>query len=565
MIKSMEFIHYRNLKNIEFNFSKGINIISGVNGTCKSSILYLISNSFKSLNKTNTWIKDKNSIDIIKSINKNFNPKIESLTKGDKTYNNPAPGTNGVLLKCSYFDGTSLDFRRHNSTNNSNHRFSIKPPYKKGTNQSLNAIPIIYLGLFRLYPFGEFENDSQIKSVTKELPDIYKEELSDLYYSFTGVKIVFEKHKIIGNIKVRSDFKSKLSENDSNTISSGIDSNTISSGEDNLLIILNSLVSLKYYYESIDTFRDVESILLIDELDASLHPDFQIKLYKIFKEYSELYKIQIFFTTHSLTLIKYLLEKKANLFYLLKGNNYVYLMEDPDINQITMNLNDVTRKEIYLDNKIPIISEDAEARTFLKEIFNYYNKTSNINLESFFYLSNSKLGSDNIISIFKDPNLKRTALRAVAVLDGDKNNKSDLSNHIIILPGEKSPEDLFFEYSKLLYNNNVGYFWNNSVLQSEGYFPDFYRNNILEKIENITKTINELISKDEPTKGVKRKMAKDIFNEYNVFWKYVIKDWVENTENKDEINKFLKNLNIVFKKTADFYSIIPKVWDFTNI
>ena len=46
MIKQLNFIHYRKLKNIEIEFSKGVNIISGTNGTCKTSILHLISNSF---------------------------------------------------------------------------------------------------------------------------------------------------------------------------------------------------------------------------------------------------------------------------------------------------------------------------------------------------------------------------------------------------------------------------------------------------------------------------------------------------------------------------------------
>jgi predicted ATP-dependent endonuclease of OLD family len=71
----------------------------------------------------------------------------------------------------------------------------------------------------------------------------------------------------MGDIKVRTDF-------DSNIV--GIDSNTISAGEDNLYMLLTALVSLKYYYQSIESNNDVESILLIDELDATLHPSYQI-------------------------------------------------------------------------------------------------------------------------------------------------------------------------------------------------------------------------------------------------------------------------------------------------
>lgn len=52
MIKSIKFEHYRKLKGIELNFSRGINIISGTNGTCKTSVLHIVSNSFKKPTKT---------------------------------------------------------------------------------------------------------------------------------------------------------------------------------------------------------------------------------------------------------------------------------------------------------------------------------------------------------------------------------------------------------------------------------------------------------------------------------------------------------------------------------
>ena len=45
----LEFIKYRKFENITFEFNKNINIIAGVNGTCKSSLLYVISNSFKKI------------------------------------------------------------------------------------------------------------------------------------------------------------------------------------------------------------------------------------------------------------------------------------------------------------------------------------------------------------------------------------------------------------------------------------------------------------------------------------------------------------------------------------
>ena len=39
MISKLKIIEYRKLKNILINFSKNINVISGTNGTCKSSLV----------------------------------------------------------------------------------------------------------------------------------------------------------------------------------------------------------------------------------------------------------------------------------------------------------------------------------------------------------------------------------------------------------------------------------------------------------------------------------------------------------------------------------------------
>ncbi|MFB1378841.1 AAA family ATPase, partial [Streptococcus pyogenes] len=317
-MEKIEFIQYRKLKNITIDFDKNINIIAGTNGTCKSSILHLISNSHQRVSNSS-----RNPIlSTIQKMNKIFNPKIESLARGDKKYNDPAPGMTGTLYT-AFYENYSLDFRRHNSrTVNNTERFAIKPKYKRGTSDRLPEIPIIYLGMFRLFSYGEWEGESKFHNIINKLPKQYLDQLSMLYKKFTGYEIKFDgKLNNLGGIRSKTEFS---------TNTEGIDSNTISAGEDNLLTILISLVSLKAYYESItpDTEKTVESILLIDELDASLHPEFQIKLLEEFKTFSKDYKIQIFFTTHSLSLIDYSLDKKiGNIIYLIDQIDHVDLLK----------------------------------------------------------------------------------------------------------------------------------------------------------------------------------------------------------------------------------------------
>lgn len=100
MIKKIHFNQYRKLKDLDIEFTKNINIISGTNGTCKTSILHLCSNAFQAPKKD--YIANDKVITTINTINMLTNPKIETLTKGDKKYNNPAPNFDGPLFNIYY-------------------------------------------------------------------------------------------------------------------------------------------------------------------------------------------------------------------------------------------------------------------------------------------------------------------------------------------------------------------------------------------------------------------------------------------------------------------------------
>ncbi|KJR44453.1 Prophage Lp2 protein 4 [Desulfosporosinus sp. I2] len=187
MIKKISIIQYRKIKNLDFEFSSGINVISGTNGTCKTSLLHIISNSFQAVNKNCSWINDNTCTEIIKKVNNIINPKVESLTRGDKQYNDPAIDQKGSLFTIDYYDKTPLGFRKHNSK--ISNRYAVKPYYQKGTNDSLPYCPVVYLGLSRLLPFGEFQNDDAIEGIKKSLPLIYQKEIAEIYKQFTGLSI----------------------------------------------------------------------------------------------------------------------------------------------------------------------------------------------------------------------------------------------------------------------------------------------------------------------------------------------------------------------------------------
>lgn len=552
MIEKITVHKYKKLVNIDFTFSNRMNVISGTNGTCKTSLLHLMSNSFKSPTLSSENYSIPNCIGVIKKNNIIVNPKIEALVRDAKNYADPSNGLKGELFEITYTSNKSLKFRKHNSK--IANRYAIKPYYSKSdAKQYLPTCLIIYLGLSRLFPTGEIR-DELLDNKKCDLPEEYLSTIISLYKRLTNIDVIELGTKNVGGFKSGPNFSSSKE---------GIDDNTISSGEDNVLIILKALVSLSYYYDSItNKDNNINSMLLIDEFDATLHPSLQIKLFDIIKEYSEKYKIQVAITTHSLSLLEYAIESKDKVIYLLNNHTDVSQIDNPTMTEIKMFLKNETKASIYRKKRIPIFTEDDEARVFLNELFDYYEiKNSNFALiRSFFHLVQCKIGADNLSTIFNDPYLLDTSLKSICILDGD--HKGDLAKCTLKLPGEYSPEKMFFDYSSDLYENHPD-FWGDSDIISLGYTKDMYLYNIKPDIEKIDQKIEEKKSNKEKTKGLTRQLNKEVFQKHIEFFRLVILHWLRNPSNKSDIVTFYKNLNTVFLKVCIPNGIEKEEWDFT--
>lgn len=551
MIEQIHLIQYRKLENLHLEFSSGINVISGTNGTCKTSLLHIISNAFQKVVKKCEWLDNPACLEIINKVNSIINPKIESLTRGDKQHNDPAKGKKGTLFTINYIGGKTTQFRKHNSKTAS--RYAVKPYYKIGTKDSLPACPVIYLGLARLFPFGEFQHDEAIEKIKKSLPVNYQQEVTEIYKKLTGISIASSSPQKMGDIKVRYDFSSETE---------GIDSNTISAGEDNIFILITAIVSLKYYYQSIQSNNSVESILLIDELDATLHPSLLFKLLELFRYYSNQYKIQIIFTTHSLTLLEEALFKKNNVIYLIDNITSVKKMDTPDIYKIKMYLHSKSSNDIYINKTIPVFTEDNEARIFLNTIFDYFeeNKDGFDRVRRFFHLVDANLGSGNLMNIFNDQYLIKSTMQAICILDGDQKSRKDYNKHIITLPGDSSPEELIMNYSVYLFESDSD-FWTDEIILNLNYGKVYYRDNVRPDIDSIAANIQELKETDRSTSGVKRDLNKKTFLKHKTFFELLFKHWVNNEENKAQKERFYEDLKIMFKRVAHFYSINANLWN----
>lgn len=549
MIKKIHIEQYRKLSNMDLGFREGINVISGTNGTCKTSLLHMVSNAYQAVTVKCAWLRDPACLNIIKQINQITNPKIESLTKGDKSHNDPGNGLKGTLFSVDYYGHAPLDFRKHNSK--LHNRYAVKPYYRPGTTETLPFCPVIYLGLARLYPFGEYPNEAAIERIKKNLPDSYLDKITSIYRKLTGMSVSAVSPQRMGDIKTRADFESDKS---------GIDSNTISAGEDNLFIIISALVSLQYYYDNIISNNGIESVLLIDEFDATLHPSLQFKLLEIFREYSASYKIQIIFTTHSLSTVEYALNRKDNVIYLYDNITSVVKIESPDIYTIKMYLYDKTRDDIFLSKSIPVFSEDEEARVFLRILFDYFEEKYPVfsSARNLFHFVDANIGANNLKSIFSDSFLIKTTMRCICILDGDQSR--DLDKYTAALPGSASPEKVIMNYAIQLYSNDSS-FWTDDVILSLNYGKIHFRDNIKPDIDEISARIQELRDSGKSTKGVERDLRKKVFNKHSRFFEMLFKFWVHDTKNADSIYHFYRDLNALFKKVAEFHGISSRIWN----
>ena len=326
----------------------------------------------------------------------------------------------------------------------------------------------------------------------------------------------------------------------------------------NLSIILTALLSLKYYYESIESRNEVESVLLVDELDATLHPHFQFKILSLFEKMSKDYKIQIVFTTHSLSLIERALTDKDNVIYLIDNINSVHQMDNPDIQKVRLHLYNISVNSLYSSTAIPVFSEDDEARVLLNSLFDDYQKknASFRIVRTCFHLVNACLGAESLTNIFKDFKLSEIRDRSICILDGDHN--TDLSNLIISLPGNKSPEEMIFDYLEILFETDD--FWNNNEIISRGYSKRFYLENIKDKINDFNDEQEHKKARGESTKGDRREFNKKLFNDNIDFLRYVMVYWINDSDNKKDIDAFFVSLKIAYRRVASFYQLSPNEW-----
>lgn len=229
-------------------------------------------------------------------------------------------------------------------------------------------IPTLYLGMSRMTPIGEFDAELIDKKTIRKMNG---EDKNFIVNSFKDV-LYFDEYD--NEITAHSFSSSKKS---SYLPSFPYHSFTVSLGQDSLSSIVTALASFNYLKRtSPQTYSG--GILVIDEVDAGLHPRAQEKLINLLHTQARKLNLQIILTTHSLTVIKTILSKnehpgeKVNNVVYLQDSNFPRIMENPTYTKIKNDMLVLAPLEDKPET-IKLYFEDDEALFFFKQILKYKN------------------------------------------------------------------------------------------------------------------------------------------------------------------------------------------------
>ncbi|NCA77691.1 MAG: ATP-binding protein [Alphaproteobacteria bacterium] len=432
IINGLKIKKFRGFNDVNFQLGMCMTVIAGQNGTQKTTLLGIISQPFTITDKKNPLYGER------PLCGGNYISLFSEKFKLSEIFDKPKEHQWTLLLKDSKEpDFTVESIARKDRSGSRGIRFWKKGNRTKGSGYI--QLPVIYLSLSRLFPIGEDASINSSNEIT----------LSQEEYNF--YKEWHNKILIIPNDEMTSvDYLSSKQKTTLGVNTTYYDWKMNSAGQDNVGKILLAILSFRRLQTNYNTSYK-GGLLAIDEIDATLYPASQLKLLEALRKFSSQFKIQIVFTSHSLTILEKLcalqedvrIPGQIKVVYLQKEDSKVKAIENISYDVIKNKLN-VTLALRNKPKKIPVFTEDKEGEIFIKSIL----KRKSTILE----FLDSSLGCDNLIELARKKILGFKFPDSLIVLDGDvrgdnsKMRRINSCKNFLILPGNKSIERLLAEF-----------------------------------------------------------------------------------------------------------------------
>lgn len=476
IINKIHIKKFRGFQDIEFELGKYITVISGQNGTQKTTILGMLSQSF-AITDDDHPLKNEKPLS-----GGNYVSSFADKFKISENFDKAGEHEWTLFFENEMFPPYEIE-SIHRDKSKGTIRFWKKGDRTKGS--GFIQLPVIYLSLKRLLPIAE-----DIKLDVNEEMSLSDDDFSFYKEWFNKILILTrEKDKVTSSDYLSSTNKQTLGANTDH-----YDWKSNSAGQDNLSKILLSILSFKKLQEKYK--EDYKGgILAIDEIDASFYPGSQKILFDSLVKFASQFKIQIIFTTHSLTILEKANELQAEkkrvgqvkLMFLTKEDGRINVKSDTNYQYIKNHLNK-TLTGRPKTKKIDLYTEDKEGAIFVKSLIG--QKTKFVNFVDI------SLGCGNIIQLASVKVPSFTYPNSIIVLDGDvKGNVKQFNStkklkNVLLLPSNQSPEQFLSDFLNNL--NDKHSLWKeiDETFDHQYCFQEFSNNDIQTDREKAKKWFN---------------------------------------------------------------------------
>ena len=479
-VTSLIISEFRKFKDRRIDFPKPVTLITGQNGTAKSTVLGMLAQPFSFGSEQEKQKEDNSSyidnyhglrlsdyVDIAGNFYTYTCDKIFRLSKKHDTpdkryiYETKLKGIDFKVDIASPLKAKKL--LTVPQTRAGRLRFVTGPALQDSESVSHNSgegnfpHPVIYLSLGRLRPLAEVK-ECEISSAQGSLDSnesgwyeaAYKEIFSIVDESpSTGLMETKEKKRSI--VPLTQEY----------------DGESCSAGQDNIGRLLTAILSFRRLKNSLgDHYRG--GLLLVDEIDATLHPASQVRLMRLLCREAAGLSLQIVATTHSLYLTEACfqeLKKYVGIVHIRKHAGNLDIKSDATFEDLKADLENIAipPPKRQKTRKVSVLLEDTEAIRLFQFLvaknprFKGRLAVANINVPR--KCSKPVRLSGEYLRIFADNARRISELHNIVfVPDGDLPWVETTKNeNVVALPGKRPIEVQIFEMLKAMADDDP--FW----------------------------------------------------------------------------------------------------------
>lgn len=440
-----------------------ITLIAGQNGTSKSTLLGMLSQPLGFPNRPkgdSQYTTAYHDIDLLslKTISGDyFKAEYSEIFRMSERFDSPQSHKytvkvvgNTIISSSRVVEGGLVVTSEGRKDQKKNHLRFVTNSDSRKPGEGNFPHPVIYLGLERLRPLAKCEKiittQSPLENVDKEY---WEKSYKRILYTPPMDCIAPEK---IDTGNAKGVYQSVITDT--------YDSVGASAGQDNVGQVLTAIISFRALKRQLGP-KYQGGLLLIDELDASLHPTSQEMLFQILFEACNDLSLQVIATTHSLVLVKHAANFKppcSKLVYLQKRAGRINIIDDVDFEFVERDIANIRNKKLKSLNPTPttVLFEDNLASNFFRQITcNIFNKYIKIHTtpknNSVTALPNNVLQT---LAKSRIPEFKKI----IYVLDPDsKRMASSVRGPILALPGDGAIERILFKFLAELPDNDIAW------------------------------------------------------------------------------------------------------------